>query len=123
ADHGWGVEDPWLPWPPEPDVRNADVLRADEASILHLYRRILAARKGSPALQLGAWSPLPAPPTVLAYSRVLGDDRRIVLVNFGDAPVAVSVDVETVVEVASDGLGEGEGYAGTVAADSAVILR
>src|SRR5260221_4217343 len=47
ADHGWDVTDPWLPWPPEPELRNAEALRADEGSILHLYRRILAARRAS----------------------------------------------------------------------------
>jgi len=123
SDHGWGVDDPWLPWPPEPDVRNVESLRADETSILHLYRRILAARHASPALQAGTWAPLPSPPTVLAYSRVLGDDRRIVLVNFGDAPVSVSLESAAVVEVASDGAGEGAAFTGTLAADSAVILR
>src|SRR5207248_10568012 len=102
SDHGWGIDDPWLPWPPEPELRNVEHLRADTGSILHLYRRILAARRASPALQSGSWSPLPSPATVLAYSRVLGDDRRIVLVNFGDAPVAVPLGTDAVVEVASD---------------------
>jgi alpha-glucosidase len=123
SDHGWGVDDAWLPWPPEPTERNAELLRADETSILHLYRRILAARRRSPALQLGSWSPLPAPPSVLAYTRLHGDDRRIVIVNFGDAPVTVPVETAAVVEVSSTGAGEGEAYRGTVAADMALILR
>src|SRR5207237_6382713 len=52
--HGWGTAvEPWLPWPPEPDHRNAAALRADGRSILHLYRRVLAARRASPALHAG----------------------------------------------------------------------
>jgi alpha-glucosidase len=122
-DHGWGVKDAWLPWPPDPSERNAATMREDETSILHLYRRILAARHGSPALQLGSWAPLPSPPSVLAYTRVHGDDRRVVIVNFGDVPVAVPVEADTIVEASSTGAGEGEAYAGTVAASAAVILR
>jgi hypothetical protein len=72
---------------------------------------------------LGSWSPLPSPPSVLAYSRVLGDDRRIVLVNFGDAPVAVALGTDALVEVSSDGQGEEARYDGTVGADTALILR
>src|SRR5207249_6133321 len=51
AGHGWGTAmEPWLPWPPEPERRNAAALRADDGSILHLYRRLLAARRASAAL-------------------------------------------------------------------------
>ncbi|MEJ7585613.1 MAG: alpha-amylase family glycosyl hydrolase, partial [Acidimicrobiales bacterium] len=67
--HGWGTTKPWLPWSPEPDLRNADTLRDDAGSILHLYRRILTARRGSPALQQGEQRSLPAPDGVLCWCR------------------------------------------------------
>ena len=61
-EHGWaGGAHPWLPWPPEPDHRNMEALQADPSSILHLYRRLLAARRASPALQTGSWAARPAP--------------------------------------------------------------
>ena len=44
--------DTWLPFPPEPDRRNAAALRDDPRSILHLYRDLLALRRrlaGAPA--------------------------------------------------------------------------
>jgi hypothetical protein len=68
--------------------------------MLHLYRRLLSARRASPALQAGAFSWLDAPDGVLAYHRTAtgaGDgagagagrggggpsvDERIVAVNF-----------------------------------------
>jgi alpha-glucosidase len=121
--HGWGGARPWLPWPPEPDVRNAEALRAEPGSILHLYRRILAARRESPALQLGDLDEVSAPDGVVAYRRRAGDDQRVVIVNYTDAPVEVALDAGYVVEVASDGAGEGRPYAGRVAASGAVILR
>jgi alpha-glucosidase len=122
-DHGWGVPDPWLPWPPQSERLNAEAARADQTSMLHLYRRLLAARHRSPALQLGAWKPLPAPDGVIAYEREQDDDRRVVVINFTSSPVEVPVRGSWVVEVASDGAGERAAYAGRVGADQAVVLR
>ena len=121
--HGWaGGAEAWLPWPPEADLRNAEALRADEGSILHLYRRLLAARRASPALRLGSWSPLPSPEGVLAYRRALDDDRRAVVVNYTDEPVRVPVEGDWLVQVASDGRDEGARYPGSVGSSAAVLL-
>jgi alpha-glucosidase len=122
-DHGWGVDDPWLPWPPEAERRNADSLRADEGSILHLYKRLLAARRRSPALQLGSFAALPAAEGVLAYERAHDDDRRVILVNFTSREVEVPLTGPWAVEVASDGSGERGPYRGRLAPDQALILR
>ena len=119
ARHGWAGE-PWLPWPPEPERRALRVLRDDPASILHLYRRLLAVRRASPALQVGDWAAREAPDGVLAYERTAGGDRRLVLVNFTSEPVAVPAAGR--VAVASDGGGEGAGFGGELAADAAVVL-
>src|SRR5690606_18225281 len=125
-DHGWGVTDPWLPWPPDPERRNVATLRSDESSILHLYRRLLAARKASPALQLGEMVDVDAPEGVVAWRRLArpgAGDRsggdRIVAVNMGGDPAALGVS--GTVLVASDGASEGEPFAGTLAPDTAVL--
>jgi len=120
--HGWGPSDPWLPWPPEAERRNPEVLRGDERSILHLYRRLLRARRRSPALQLGAWTSLPSPPDVLAYRRASGDDARVVAVNFSGEARAFDLQGDWRVEIASDCTGEGERYAGRLAPDRAILL-
>jgi alpha-glucosidase len=122
-DHGWGVDDPWLPWPPEAERRNADSLRADEGSILHLYKRLLAARRRSPALQLGSFAAMPAAEGVLAYERAHDDDRRVILVNFTSREVEVPLPGPWAVEIASDGSGERGPYRGRLAPDQALILR
>ena len=121
ALHGW-TGGPWLPWPPEADVRNVDAQRADPGSILHLYRRLLTARKASPALRLGSWSALPSPRGVLGYRRERGDDVRAVVVNYTEESVNVPLDGTWVVDVASDGAGEGQPYEGTVRPSAAVLL-
>jgi alpha-glucosidase len=119
--HGWATENPWLPWPPEPDVRNVEAERDDSASMLHLYRRLLAARRQSDALRLGDFAYVPSPEGVIAYERTAANDRRVVLVNYEARPAQVDVP-GMVVEVASDGAGEGQPYAGVLGPHQAVIL-
>ena len=103
-----------------------EALRADPSSILHLYRRLLAARRACPALRTGSWAARPAPNGVLAYRRTAADggDTRTILINFTGTSVRVPVSraAEAIVEVASDGAGEGLPYNGTLAPDQALIL-
>jgi len=123
-EHGWGTTDPWLPWPPDAETRNRETSLADGSSILHLYHRLLGLRHDSPALQLGSLrlrDDVPAD-AVVAWTREHGDDARTVLVNFTDRPVTVEA-IRGVVEVASDGEGEGAPFSGELAPDQAVIVR
>ena len=122
-DHGWGVTDPWLPWPPEPDRRNVATLVADEGSIAHLYRRLLAARRATPALQLGDHADVAAPEGVIAWRRWLpgaGGEGALVAVNMGAEPARLAVTGRVV--VASDGRGEGEAFTGMLGPDRAVLV-
>lgn len=80
-NHGWTTIDPWLPWPPAADSRNLESLRADPDSILHLYRRLLALRKTTPALHAGALTLCDAPDGVLHYERALDAARWTILVK------------------------------------------
>ncbi|MEY2434235.1 MAG: alpha-glucosidase [Acidimicrobiaceae bacterium] len=120
APHGWDGVQPWLPFPPNSDEHSVEALVADERSIMHLYRRLLSARRASPALRLGDLTLTFAPDGVLAYERVLRDDHRTVLINFTNT--RQDVDVDGTIEVSSTGLGEGQSFTGTLAPDEAVIL-
>ncbi len=119
--HGWPAE-PSLPWPPEPERRNVAALREDPKSILHLYRRLLEVRRRSPALQWGDWKRLASPEGVLAYLREAAGDRRAVIVSFTDEPLDVRLDEPWQVEVASDGVGEGKPFDGTVPPSAGLLL-
>ena len=119
--HGWPGE-PWLPWPPEPERYNVATLREDQTSIIHLYRRLLRARRESAALQLGEWEWLPSVAGALAYVRQFGGDRRAVIVNFTDEEVRVPLDEPWQVQIASGGVGEGKPYSGVVAPSAALLL-
>ncbi len=121
--HGWGAHAPWLPWPPDAANRNADVMREDPAAILHLYRRLLQARRVSAALRLGAFESLAAPDDILAYRRRCGSDARVVLINFSERTVACPLEGSWRVEVASDGRGEEHPYRGALGPEQAVVLR
>jgi alpha-glucosidase len=120
--HGWGRE-PWLPWSPEAGARSVETQRGAPDSILHLYRRLLAARRGSEALRLGSFEFMAAPECLLAYRRRAGSDRRTVIVSFADAPIAFDPGDALRVEVASDGVGEGDRFSGTLGPDQGLILR
>jgi alpha-glucosidase len=120
AHHGWGTNDPWLPWPPDPSERSAEAMAADPGSILHLYRALLAARRGSDALRVGDFAWLDTPDGVLAFERRSGDDRRVVVVNFTDSPQTVELRGLRI-EVASDGEQAAE-FDGTVGPEQALVL-
>jgi alpha-glucosidase len=117
--HGWPAA-PWLPWAPDPSGRSVAAERRDPDSILHLYRRLLAARRRSPALQLGRLRSLPAPPGVFAWERVAETDRRRNAVNFTSATLDWAAGGG--VEVATDRRLEGRAFDGRLPPDAAVVL-
>jgi alpha-glucosidase len=122
AGHGWGT-DPWLPFPPEAAQRSVAAQRADPTSVLHLYRRLLAARRASPALQVGTLRLEEPHGDVLVWHRhdPATGDRRTTACNLGAGPV--QLDLTGLVEVASDGRGEGAAFSGHLPAETAVVLR
>jgi alpha-glucosidase len=120
--HGWAAQ-PWLPMTPDANETNVESRRADEGSILHLYRRLLAVRQASPALHEGSVELLDSGDDVLAYRRMTDDDVRAVVVNFVDEPRNAEVEGAWVVELSSSGAADGKPFDGDLAADEAVILR
>jgi alpha-glucosidase len=83
---GFGSSEPWLPLGPDAGRRSVEAQRGDPASLLHLYRDLLALRRATPALQRGSYRGLDAPPGVFAYERRDGAQVVRVVLNFGDAP-------------------------------------
>ena len=127
ADHGWPVADgvtPWLPLAPDADSRNRVAQRADPHSILHLYRRTIAARKAVPALALGSFDPVPSPDGTLAYRRRLGGDTCTVLINFTGNVVDMAMPGLDGADVLlqSDDPDPVDGFGGALGPDQAVVL-
>jgi len=88
---GFSSAEPWLPIHDDFERRNVAAQRADESSLLHLYRALIALRAAHPALARGEQRTLPAARDVFAFERALGSERFVVALNFGDAPVSVSL--------------------------------
>ena len=86
---GKGVT-PWLPVHENHKEVNVATELADEDSLLNVYRRLLRVRRGSLALQAGTMELVgdaDANENLLAYCREYGDERVLVLINFGSMPV------------------------------------
>jgi alpha-glucosidase len=79
---------PWLPVAAGAERVNVAVERDDPTSMLSLYRRLIWYRKGSAALRWGGYRSLPeVPETLYAFVREAPEERLLVVLNFGDAPV------------------------------------
>jgi alpha-glucosidase len=119
-----GLEDAVVEEPIDPGGRDGcrapipwDVVEGN--TMLPLYKQILAARRASPALQSGAFAWVDSAPGTLVYERTLGDDRRIIAVNFTSETKPVLLpEGDWQVEVTTGG-----DFAGQLAPDQAVILR
>jgi alpha-glucosidase len=85
---GFTTGEPWLPIAPDGAQRNIEAQRADRASLLWLYRDLLALRRDTPALERGSWRALDAAKGVFAYERHHGASRAIVALNFTGNAVA-----------------------------------
>ena len=79
---------PWIGVNPNYPAVNVEQAMADENSILHFYRRLIALRAGSETLKYGDFHILlPDDPHVFTYERSLRGERVIVCCNFSDRPV------------------------------------
>jgi alpha-glucosidase len=83
---------PWLRLGDDVATRNVATESADAASIWSLYRSLLWMRRASRALSAGNVRILGASDAVLAYERVEGDERLVVVLNFTDAPAELPID-------------------------------
>lgn len=120
--HGWMVE-PWLPFPADAAARSVEAQQADPGSMLQLYRALLAARRGSPALAAGEFVWRDAPSDVLCWERWLGSDRRLLAVSMTPETHRIAPAGEWRIEVASEAnCDPAMRFDGELAGDSAVLL-
>ena len=106
---GFTTGEPWLPMIDAPGINVADE-DGDPASLLNLYRRLLALR---PDLGSGL-TMLDGAPDVVAYAR----GEYIVAINTGSAPAAAPRLGEIAVETRPDAYADGQ-----LVAHSAVVAR
>lgn len=87
---GFTTGTPWLRLAPDWPKRNVEAQSRDPASMLALYRQLIALRRAQPALNRGAYEALDSEADVLAYARIAQGQRLVVLLNFGAGPATVS---------------------------------
>jgi len=82
----------WLPPCVEWQTVNVEAHLADPGSMLNLYRALIALRRESSALRLGAYAEHPAGEKhVLAFARQLGAERKLVVLNLSGEPRTVEL--------------------------------
>jgi alpha-glucosidase len=89
---------PWLPLGHDFEYCNVEQQEKDEASMLSLYRRLIALRRHEPALAIGSYRPVTSEGDVFAYVREHDQRRFLAVLNLGPRPAHVTLD----------GLGPGE---------------
>jgi alpha-glucosidase len=83
---GFTTGEPWLPVHPDADRVAVSVQDRDPASVLALYRALIALRRATPALRLGSYRAVDAAPDVYAYVREHEGRRVLVALNFAPLP-------------------------------------
>ena len=78
----------WLAVNPNYKEINAKAELGDPDSVYHYWGKMIAVRHGAPALVYGEYKDLdPANVAVFCYTRVLGAERYLVVLNFGEKAV------------------------------------
>lgn len=81
---GFTAGRPWLRLGSDAEIRNVDVQLADPTSVLSAYRRLIALRAATPALQVGSLRAHPdSGGDVVAYTREMPGQLILVLLNLG----------------------------------------
>jgi len=92
ANAGFTAGIPWLPLTGDFARRNVAVERDDPRSMLGLYRELIALRRARAELSLGSYAELATDcADVLAYTRAHDGRRILVVLNFSDQPVTVTL--------------------------------
>ncbi len=79
---------PWLAVNPNFKEINAAQQVADPNSVYRYTQRMIELRHKTPALVYGSYEDLdPMNPSIFAYTRSLGVDRYLVVLNFSDKPM------------------------------------
>jgi alpha-glucosidase len=83
---GFTSGEPWLPMGKDVAQRNVERLKADEHSLLALYRELIALRRREPLLIAGDHVPVRSMNDILAFKRTDGETEILVALNLVHQP-------------------------------------
>ncbi len=87
---GFTTGTPWLPVNPNYKTVNAASEEKDPNSVLNYFKKMVRLRKNNPVLVYGDYQLLqPEHKFIYAYTRSLGDQKMLVLLNFTDQPSSI----------------------------------
>ncbi|HEX6330144.1 MAG TPA: alpha-amylase family glycosyl hydrolase [Actinomycetota bacterium] len=119
---GFSAGEPWLPIASVDPALTVERQRRDPDSTLHYVRDLLRLRSETPALSVGTYRRIEAPPGVLSYERGHPDGTVFVHLNWGDEIVALEAGAGTHVLRSTHGAREIDGTTLTLAVGEGVIL-
>jgi alpha-glucosidase len=82
---GFSDAKPWLPVPSEHLHFAVDQQEKDADSVLQMFRRFMAWRRGYPALVRGSIDVIESPEAILAFERSLEEERLLCVFNFSNS--------------------------------------
>ena len=90
---GFTTGNPWLPLNPNYAEINTQAEEADENSVLNHFKKLTGLRKNADALIYGDYELLiPEHPQVYAYTRSLGDEQFLIVLNFSQEQTSVELE-------------------------------
>jgi alpha-glucosidase len=125
ANAGFSSGAPWLPLADNYETVNVAAERDDPHSMLTLYRRLIALRRATPALEVGSYAPVPTGGDVLAYLREDAKQRFLIALNMSEQEQALDLGALRGRVVLSTRLDRDEPASGALAlrADEGVIVE
>ncbi|MCA6123964.1 DUF3459 domain-containing protein [Bradyrhizobium sp. WSM 1704] len=90
---GFSTAQPWLPLANDFASDNVASLEADRASILNLYKKLIALRRQLPQLIRGSYEAVGSHGDVLLYRRRSAEGVAVIALNFGAHPAAITSSV------------------------------
>lgn len=87
------TEKTWLPVNKDAAIRNVEQLEKDKNSLLNVFKKVIHLRKNNAALHSGNIEPVTLyNPGILAFTRTFEDETLLVLMNFSNKKVTISIN-------------------------------
>jgi alpha-glucosidase len=121
---GFTIGTPWLPLGPDQASANVAAMCDSDESLLNLYHRLIALRRGNPALTHGIIEAVGVEGNILSYERRQGNDRLAIVLNLGHEPAQVSLPPGRVLlSTHLDRVGEDVDQGVSLRTDEGIIVR
>ena len=88
---------PWLPLGPDHWTVNVEVEERNEASVLNLYRKLIALRRSHSVLVVGVVRSLTVSENLLSFERATDTERLRIILNFGHDPIQAATEAGIVI--------------------------